>query len=97
MQQQISQKYTFPHLQETQQNKLPASQLAGHVTLHQINISVVQFPVYFLPQGAILSCVSTDVQKSDAAFCISHYGELDVMAPAVLEPSMCKYNKQEQQ
>jgi hypothetical protein len=67
------------------------------VTLHQINISVVHFPVYFMTQGAILSSVSTDVQESDAALCISNFGELDVMVSAVLEPSMCKYNTQEQQ
>jgi hypothetical protein len=71
-------KYTSTHLQETQQNKLLASSLVGHVTMHKMNITVVQFPMYFMTQGAILSSVSTEVQGRNVAFYVSHYGEIDV-------------------
>jgi hypothetical protein len=78
LQQPSSHKYTSPHLQETQQNKLLASSLAGHVTVHKIHIRVVQFPMYFMTQEAILSSVSTEVQGRNVALYVSHYGELDV-------------------
>jgi hypothetical protein len=74
----LTNKYTSPHLQEAQQNKLLASSLAGHVAMHKINIRVVQFPMYFMTQGAILSAVSTEVQGRNVAFYVSHYGERDV-------------------
>jgi hypothetical protein len=78
LQQPTSHKYTSPHLQETQHNKLLASSLAGPVSVHKINIRVVQFPTYFMTQEAILSSVSTEVQGRNVAFYVSQYDELDV-------------------